>query len=138
MPIPDTVADLQPDLPLEGVRSSPSFWDRTASETPVTVPSPVGDVEEEDPDIAGGPLVAANVEAADRERLGAPAPSHSWEVDLPPPLDAPASDDVSWSLDQASIGSVRPPTTIPMGWSTTSSFIVRTLRQSRTSPVALG
>jgi hypothetical protein len=106
-------ADVQPDLPLEGVRSSPPFWDQSPSETSGAVPSPVGDSAGTDPDIDAA-VAAAGIDAADSNRLGAPAPSHSWETDLPPPLDAPASGDESWSLDTASSQPLQPPPAPPL------------------------
>jgi hypothetical protein len=115
LPSTDVVPDLQPDLPLDGVRSSPAFWDRTPSESSDAVPSPMEDSGGADPDIAAGMLEeAGTTDVTDAEWLGAQAPSQSWETDLPPPLDAPASDDASWGLDQAPTQPLQPPPAPPL------------------------
>jgi Putative zinc-finger len=115
MSAPDTDPDVQPELPLEGVRSSPAFWDRAASadvEDPVALTTDAALGAEPGP--AGSSTVQASSNDADQPWLGAPAPSHSWETDLPPPLDESASDDATWSLDETPIRPSEPPPAPPM------------------------
>jgi hypothetical protein len=80
MAVPTVSADLQPELPLEGVRSTPASWDRVAEGDPPPFsemePSPAP------PDV---PTTAIDIDAADEEWLNAGSPPASWEADPAPP-----------------------------------------------------
>jgi anti-sigma factor RsiW len=80
---PPATPEVQPDLPLDGVRSVPQSWNRVADDPPA--PAHVEDAAtvpessaSEDTRLAG----------ADEEWLGGAGVPESWDADLPPPSDA--------------------------------------------------
>ncbi|MDQ6848192.1 MAG: zf-HC2 domain-containing protein [Candidatus Dormibacteraeota bacterium] len=79
MAMPTMAPDVQPDLPLDGVRSTPPSWDRAPVGEPAL--SPEVDVAAIHPDPSGAD---ADLAEADRDWLSAAMPPESWEEDLPP------------------------------------------------------
>ena len=97
--------DVQPDLPLDGMRPAPPTWDKVAADDP---PSAVP-VEDTAPvmDTAAAEVTAAVHDSplqqdvewgdADEEWLGGTPASDSWEADLPPPADAATPPATAWT-----------------------------------------
>jgi hypothetical protein len=104
LPVPSaSAADIQPDLPLDGVRTAhPSRQTAEAGEVPEAAPEMT---------VTGAPLSptreALATGPADPERdawLDAPAPVGAWEADLPPPVETSSESEAPWDVQHSPMG----------------------------------
>ncbi len=93
-----TVApDIQPDLPLEGVRSTPA-WDAAIADRPEAAPMPQeGPAVVADTAPASPPAPAVELAEADEDWMNAAVVPESWEAELPPPVDDATSPGEPWA-----------------------------------------
>ena len=90
---PTLAPDVQPDLPLDGVRAVPPSWNRAPAAEPPSAP------ELEAPASGEEPRDAEWAEA-DATWLDAAVVPESWEADLPPPADS-APPATAWTVPAA-------------------------------------
>ncbi len=104
-------AEVQSDLPLDGIRSVPASWSRLESDAGSSA-TPVEDIP-----TASEPLAAADQEwsDADQELLDGSGMPESWEADLPPPAEAPRAAWVAPEPPPAVETVVPPPPAPPSG-----------------------
>jgi len=84
MAVSTVAPDVQPDLPLDGVRSTPPSWDRAPVEEPAVSPEVEAAAILPDPSGADAGLLEA-----DEDWLNVEIQPESWEDDLAPPAAAP-------------------------------------------------
>jgi anti-sigma factor RsiW len=109
VPVPDVSADLQPDLPLDGMRTAQPWREAAATSTAASsaeMPAAVTDPR-------GGVVQPEQVWADADEAWLEGAASDSWEADLPPPVDPVSEGGKTWTAPPAPPVAWQPPTPSP-------------------------
>ncbi len=106
----EPVPTLQPDLPLDGVRSTPASWARVAEQRSGLLPG----AGEADAD----PLAEHGWNAGDEEWLDGTPGLEAWEANLPPPPDpsmptAPRAAPAPGALDTVEPAAIAPSPDVP-------------------------
>ncbi|HEY8675226.1 MAG TPA: zf-HC2 domain-containing protein [Candidatus Dormibacteraeota bacterium] len=107
MTVATASADLQPDLPLDGVRSSPPSWNATAAsrDSQASLDAEAAGM----PRGAADDVLRAEGMAPQNDWLEAPALSESWESDLPEPVATSTHEAERWDVQRAPVAPAQPP-----------------------------